>query len=135
MSDHLKDFDFATLSLPSSPNWYLLCPPGKSQARNSREGPVFDVPLARLRGQFFEIVSRTPRTALVADAPAQNRYRFIQKTRLFKFIDEITVEFVPIDPERSSLYIFSRARSGWWDFGVNRRRVRRWVKRLNRQLQ
>ena len=79
--------------------------------------------MARLRSEFFEVVSAAPRAALIADAPALNRYRFIQKTRLFKFVDEITVEFVEIGPG-----------SGWWDLGVNGRRVRRWLRQLTRRL-
>lgn len=90
--------------------------------------------MARLRSEFFEVVSAAPRAALIADAPALNRYRFIQKTRLFKFVDEITVEFVEIGPGRSSLWIYSRSRSGWWDLGVNGRRVRRWLRQLTRRL-
>ena len=134
MSNDLQDFDFTNIKAPSSPNWYLMCPPGAKQPHCRGESPLYEVEVARLRSEFFEVVSAAPRAALIADAPALNRYRFIQKTRLFKFVDEITVEFVELGPQRSSIYIYSRSRSGWWDLGVNGRRVRRWLRQLTRRL-
>ncbi|HLW27153.1 MAG TPA: DUF1499 domain-containing protein [Kiloniellales bacterium] len=134
MNRELRTFDFASLEVPSSPNWHLACPPNSSQAHCRDIAPIFDVELSVLRAVFFEIVSAAPRAALIADAPDVNRYRFIQKSRVFKFVDEITVEFVELDTRRSSLHIFSRSRSGWWDLGVNRRRVRQWLKQVQKNL-
>lgn len=134
MSSDLQDFDFARLQRPQSPNWYLMCPRGTKCSHCRRETPIYEVDLARLRSEFFEVVSAAPRVALIADAPALNRYRFIQKSRLFKFIDEITVEFISLGPQRSSLCIYSRSRRGWWDLGVNGRRVKRWLKKLAQRV-
>ena len=47
-----------------------------------------------------------------------------------RFPDLVTVEFVALAPDRSSLALYSRARYGRSDFGVNRRRVLRWLSRL-----
>ena len=44
--------------------------------------------------------------------------------------DPVTVEFVALAPDRSSLALYSRARYGRSDFGVNRGRVLRWLSRL-----
>ncbi len=35
---------------------------------------------------------------------------------------------------RATLAIYSHARSGYYDFGVNRRRVRRWLAALRAEL-
>ena len=75
------------------------------------------------------------RVALVVQEPELNRYRFIQKTALFKFVDELTVEFVEAGEGGSSLFLLSRSRVGKWDFGVNRRRIARWLEALRRRLQ
>lgn len=126
---NLKEF-----SPPASPNWHFVCPPGEALPACRGTAPVFPVPLARLRAAFFEVASEEPRVALVADAPAENRYAFIQKTRLLKFVDEIDVAFVAVGEGGSSLFLLSRSRSGWWDLGVNRRRVARWLQALERKL-
>ena len=88
----------------------------------------------RLRAAFFEVASAERRVALIADEPAANRYRFIQKTAVLKFVDEITVEFVEAGEGASSLFLLSRSRAGWWDLGVNRRRIGRWLRALDRRL-
>lgn len=134
MQSSLDAFDFHKLEVPRSPNWYLACPPGAAHPHCREASPRYEVDLPRLRSQFFEVVSAAPRTALIADLPAGNRFRFIQKSRLFKFVDEITVEFVPLGEGASSLYIFSQSRRGWWDLGVNRRRIRRWLRRLSARV-
>jgi uncharacterized protein (DUF1499 family) len=66
----------------------------------------------------------------VTDAKTQNRLILIQHSVLLRFPDVITVEFVALDADRSSLAIYSRARYGRGDFGVNRKRVQRWLSRL-----
>jgi len=98
------------------------------------EAPVFPVPLAALRAAFFEVASAEPRVALVADAPADNRYAFTQKTALLRFVDDVTVEFVEAGEGASSLFLLSRSRVGRWDLGTNRRRVARWLESLARRL-
>jgi len=65
-----------------------------------------------------------------AEEPAQNRLVVIQHTPLLRFPDIVTVEFVALDPHRSSVALYSRARYGKLDFGVNRRRVETWLARL-----
>lgn len=134
MKKDLKAFDFKAFSPPGSPNWHLACPPGSELPACRSAAPTFNVPLARLRSAFFDVAAAKRRVALIADAGDERRYRFVQKTAVFKFVDEITVEFVELGPEASSLFILSRSRRGWWDLGVNRRRVRRWLKSLERQL-
>jgi len=119
---------------PDSPNWHLVCPPGAGLPACRGEAPVFPVPLAVLRAAFFEVASAEPRVALVADAPTENRYAFIQKTALLRFVDDITVEFVEAGEGASSLFLLSRSRVGRWDLGTNRRRVARWLDALTKRL-
>lgn len=127
---NIKEF-----SPPDTPNWHLVCPPGAKLAGCRGVAPVFAVPLPVLRAAFFEVAAAEPRVALVADAPAENRYAFIQKTALLRFVDDVTVEFVEAGEGGSSLFLLSRSRVGRWDLGTNRRRVARWLEALARRLQ
>jgi uncharacterized protein (DUF1499 family) len=42
------------------------------------------------------------------------------RSRAFGFVDDLLLE---VRPERGEIAVRSAARLGWWDFGVNRRRV------------
>ena len=55
---------------------------------------------------------------------------YIERSRIFNFPDIVTVEFVALDPERSSVAIYSRSRYGGYDFAQNRKRVERWLSQL-----
>ncbi len=65
-----------------------------------------------------EAVLRLPRTKLIAEA--DNYFRFECTTLLMRFVDDLEFYF----NEREKLvHIRSGARCGFWDLGVNRRRV------------
>jgi uncharacterized protein (DUF1499 family) len=81
-----------------------------------------------------EEVNIVTRSAQRAQDERTWRSLHVQYSRLFRFPDLVRAEMVAIAPERSSLAIDSRARFGWWDFGVNRRRVLRWVHDLQQVI-
>ncbi|WP_462325172.1 DUF1499 domain-containing protein [Desulfoplanes sp.] len=63
-------------------------------------------------------VAGMPRTAIVKETPT-----YIHATvssRVFGFVDDL--EFL-LDPETRLVGVRSSSRTGYWDFGVNRRRV------------
>lgn len=73
-----------------------------------------DAALARLKG----VIAELPRARLVAEEGLRLRAEFT--SRVFRFVDD--VDFV-IDPEACVIHVRSASRVGWYDFGVNRRRV------------
>jgi hypothetical protein len=121
----------AELHDPIPANAFLVCPPGYCAA-TALESPVFALPVNRLALNWAEMIAGERGVAEVADEPAARRIVFIQHTPLLRFPDIITVEFVALAPDRSSLAIYSRARYGRGDFGTNRKRVLRWLDRLAR---
>jgi uncharacterized protein (DUF1499 family) len=70
--------------------------------------------LARLRG----VLAGMERCALAVDQPPYLRAEF--RSRVFGFVDD--VEFL-LDADAGVIHLRSAARTGWWDMGVNRRRV------------
>jgi uncharacterized protein (DUF1499 family) len=46
----------------------------------------------------------------------------------------VTVEFIPLGPDQSSLAIYSRSRYGHYDFGHNRNRAETWLADLEKLL-
>jgi uncharacterized protein (DUF1499 family) len=71
---------------------------------------------------------------IIADSDEQ-RYVYIQHSPTFRFPDIITVEFVKLGPDHSSIAIYSRSRYGHYDFGKNRKRVVKWLALLEKVAQ
>jgi uncharacterized protein DUF1499 len=116
---------------PIPANAFLACPPGYCAA-TAAESPVFPLSVDRLAKDWAEMIAGERGVVQVEDQPAAHRVVLIQHTPLLRFPDIITVEFVALAPDRSSLAIYSRARYGRGDFGTNRKRVLHWLDRLTR---
>jgi uncharacterized protein (DUF1499 family) len=121
----------AALRDPIPQNAFLACPPGYCAA-SAAASHVFALSVDRLAQDWNEMIAGESGVVKVAAEPARRRLVFIQHTPLLRFPDIVTVEFVAIAPDRSSLAIYSRARYGRGDFGTNRRRVLRWLSLLTR---
>ena len=122
----------AELRDPIPGNAFLACPPDYCAA-TAAPSPVFALSVDRLADRLGRDDRRRDAASFqVADEPAAHRLVLIQHTPLLRFPDIVTVEFVALAPDRSSLAIYSRARYGRGDFGTNRKRVLRWLDRLAR---
>jgi hypothetical protein len=111
---------------------FLACPPGYCLAAEAVASPAFGLPQDRLHTFWTEVISREKRMAAVAADPDNGRFVYIQHSPTFRFPDIITVEFVRLGVDRSSIAIYSRSRYGEFDFGKNRKRVERWLALLDR---
>jgi uncharacterized protein (DUF1499 family) len=128
-SPDLGSVDFATLVRRNNPNDALICPRDVcGQARPDAEPPVFPVPGVRLRSLVSEAALAEPGTSLLDRGPQQDRY--LVRTRLMRFPDTVVVQVFDRGREASTLALYSRSQIGRSDFGVNRRRIERWVARI-----
>jgi len=117
--------DPLTAEKPSSPNSWLLRPQaGDGQA------PVYKVSAADLAADFDRFVLGRPRVVRLAGSVQDLWITYVARTRLIGFPDYVSVRFIPLSPDQSTLAIFSRSRFGYGDGGVNRQRVESWLKRF-----
>ena len=65
-------------------------------------------------------------------AAGEKRARAVFRVVLFK--DDVTMAVVPQGQERTTVHVRSASRVGRYDFGVNRRRVRRFFRTLEAEL-
>jgi uncharacterized protein (DUF1499 family) len=114
---------------PVAANAFLACPPGYCTA-SAAPSPVFSLPVDALARKWVEMLAGEPNVVTVEAATAEHRMVAIQHTRVLHFPDIVTVEFVALGPDRSSLAVYSRSRYGNGDFGTNRKRVLAWLGRL-----
>ena len=125
----------AELHSPLPKPGFLFCPPGYCPATKAVASPVFPLPWERLRDYWTEVISGEKRVETIVADPDDRRFVYIQHSPTFRFPDIITVEFVQLGPDRSSIAIYSRSRYGHYDFGKNRKRVGKWLAMLEKMAQ
>lgn len=126
--------DIEAIPRSRKPNSALALPAHSARDDADLESPVYPVAVEKLRDALVAIASREPRTHLLHLDREAMQAEFEQSSKLFRFPDTITVAFEPVDAERATLAIYSRARFGYYDFGVNRKRVQRWLDLLTDEL-
>jgi len=122
--------DFAEIPRHRPPRAGLACPAHWGRSDADLTAPIFAVPMEVLRESLVRVAAREPRTHLLALDREARQAAFVQRSRLFRFPDDITVQFESLDGGRATLALYSRARYGYHDLGVNRRRLRRWLDAL-----
>jgi Protein of unknown function (DUF1499) len=121
------EIHIAELRSPLPKPSYLACPPDYCSVPEAMVSPIFDLPWERLYDYWTEVISGEKRIVTIATKADARQFAYVQHSPVFRFPDIITVEFVPLGPERSSIAIFSRSRYGKLDFQQNRKRVERWL--------
>ena len=125
--------DFKTLTLNWKPNQFLVLPAGyPAAAKPHRASPVFAAAPGDVLAALKAVALAEPRTTVSSEGASQ--IELVQRSKLFGFPDFITVESVATAPGRSALAIYSRAKLGIRDFGVNRARIERWLTALEAKL-
>ncbi len=124
--------DFTQLRMQWRPNRWLMLPQGFTSPAEAHEAsPVFAEPPPALFCRLKAIIAEEPRIRWLAEDRAGFRLELVQRSRIFRFPDRVSVAILPAaNGKGSAPALYSRARFGIWDFGVNRARVGRWVRAL-----
>jgi uncharacterized protein (DUF1499 family) len=126
--------DPMTAPTPATPNSYRLAPDG-APAGTDGVAPTFAVSAASLAGTFDRVARAEARVEIVAGSTEERHVTYVQRSAVFAFPDYVSVAFRDLDDGRSTLAVFSRARIGKSDLGVNKKRVDRWLARVAQQLE
>lgn len=129
------------LLVPSSkfdPNPVSRCfrvapPQGSLKAHDL--SPIYEISVDELWRLWLKVTARQPRVKLLAQDAERRRTLHVQRSPIFRFPDFVRAEIIDIQPRSASIAIDSRARYGYYDFGVNRRRVGAWVALLTEAVQ
>lgn len=114
--------DFATLEKRREPSRWLVAPAGLCRAAEpDGDAPVFDAPPDGLIAALAAVLEDRPRTAVLERV--DDALEAEERTALFRFRDRISARAVPREDGRTALALYSRSTVGYWDMGVNRRRV------------
>ena len=127
--------DFSQLQRPSVPNNWLIAPAYDAAAllSNSVATVVHSTPI-ELAATWRTVVEAQPRTRTIAVSDDGLRVEVEQRSALFGFIDRISFQALASDDGHATFYAYSRSQTGYWDLGVNRRRLTAWVEELLAQV-
>jgi uncharacterized protein (DUF1499 family) len=103
------------LACPNSPNCVSTMATAESQAIAPYR---FQKPLYEAKALLIQIFSEFPRTELVKEV--EDYLDFKVRSFLFQFVDDVEFQF---DKAAQTIHFRSVARSGYYDFGVNRKRM------------
>jgi len=122
--------DYSRLRLKRSPNQYLVAPLGTTADPPHRVAPVFEMPVEKLAAQFRSHALSQPRVAMPYVSADGRDLELVQRSKVFRFPDKISVRFLALALNKSTLIVYSRAKYGYRDFGVNRKRIDAWLAAL-----
>ena len=112
-----------TLQPPDTNNHFLLCPEDYCVFGADQVAPVYDMPVVKLRGIFFEAVALNPYMSIERNYDDVDQYDIVERSKYFAVPDIMTVRFFKRGEDKSTFAIYSRSVYGSYDFGVNRARV------------
>ncbi len=128
--------DFKTLKKSRKPNTFLMAPVALCSFDPQEESPVFEVSADQLADLFEGIALSSSNTEKlsVIETDGDTQMEFVQYSKGIGFPDTITVRFIDAGEGQSTLAIYSRSHYGYRDFGVNKKRVKAWMKKLNEKV-
>ena len=124
--------NFNHLTLPKKPNHALMCPKNVCNIQAHLNSPCYEINVKTLKETLKNYFQSQPRYTLVSESNEQLQYT--QHSLIFKFPDIITVQFYAYNKYQSTLAILSYAKYGYYDFGVNEKRILNIVKYLKTKL-
>lgn len=112
-------------------NGYLVAPPGAVPVPPDKLAPVWALTPHELFALIDHHALAQPRTIRLAGGPFDLHATYVARSPIWGFPDYITVKTLPA-PGGATLIIWSRARYGSSDLGVNKARVESWLAALPR---
>lgn len=114
--------NLSKLRRPSSPNTYLAGPVAfvPTPDLHTRE---YDVSALKLITLVAGVIKTQPRMTALAFKGDMLRADYVARSLVFGFPDVLLTQVLPKDEGRSALVLYSYSLKGYYDFGMNRRRV------------
>ena len=123
--------DLQNLKLPTSSNYYLVCPKNFCNVEPNEYSPVYNVSAEDLFYAWNQLTAKELYMNITGTIPEKAQYEYVQRSPVFGFPDDITIQFIAISNYSSTLAIYSRSRYGIYDFDVNKKRVKKFLIQLS----
>lgn len=126
----VSEVNFTTLTPPGSPNTYLVCPEGVcAGATPDAVSPETQLAPAQLIDRIIAIAEADG--ANQVERFGVDAVEMVIRTPVMRWPDRVSVRAYPADAGGSTFALYSRSIFGESDLGANRKRVERWLSKLN----
>lgn len=122
--------DPVTAPAPGTPNAYRVGPEHTDGPPVDRVAPVYALPAPDLAERIDGVAMAQPRVTRLARSADGLWATYVARSRVMGFPDYVSVRVIAQGDATSTLAIFSRARFGKSDLGVNAARVTNWLAAL-----
>lgn len=123
--------DFATLERAPGTSSWLLCPKSLCVAAEpDQEPPVYALPAEALRAALLTALEAEENLSspVVEERLAE---RYVQRTPVMHLADSISIRYLPVSDDTSTLAIYSQSLLTFASGDRNRARVERWLAKLS----
>lgn len=97
-------------------------------------GRTYVVPFAKVWDEMLEMIAAKSRWTLIRADEGAGLIHAEAKSLLFRFVDDVRIKLKLDQNALTRVDMWSASRGGRGDFGVNRRRIVRWFRDLDRRL-
>lgn len=119
------------LTLPKTQNYYLMCPQNYCNVTPNENPPVFPVSADDLFNAWNLMMTQEKYVSVLDSVPSRGQYDYIARSYILDFPDIVTVQFIAVSDTSSTLAVYSRSIYGFYDFGMNKKRLQQWMQQLN----
>jgi len=107
---------------PLTPNAFLWRP-----GEGAHATPVYQMDALSLARAFEAHVLSYPNVKRLAGSPDSLFVTYVARTPILRYPDYVSLRFLDLEGGGATLAVFSRARFGRGDFGLNRKRFLGWI--------
>lgn len=124
----------ATIKKTTKPNQYLVCPNDFCDEKSDRISPVFDASVDRLQAVMAEIERNDANFSKVNSDDGDRRQKYIMRSPFWRFPNLISIEYVPLENEQSTIAIYAQAQLGQSDLGANKAFIDQLLSEISSQI-
>jgi len=126
--------NFQHMVLPQTKNYYLVCPAKYCNVSPNEFSPVYPVSAEDLYNAFNHVISHESRVEFTYTMPEEGQFLLVKRSLILGFPDDIAVQFIALSENTSTLAIYGKSRYGFYDFGMNKRRITQWLEQLKKTV-
>lgn len=110
-----------------TPNDFRIAPTEGANVRVDAPAPVYSASADVMADAWDDFALAQRDTIRIAGLPGDLWMTYVQRTPTLKLPDYISIRFIDLEENRSTIAVHSRSRYGYGDLGVNKARLESWI--------